>query len=416
MSRVRAIAGHELTRRSAYFSVSVVAATAVGVFSIPVLIGVLGPGQWGLLAVLQVVGQMGAVVVAFGWGATGPSMVSALPRASRIPFYVDSLAVRGLLFLLAAPAAMLVGWALGADPLIAALAALTYVLPGMNAAWYFIGTNRPGALVLLESLPAVLGQVAGLLLVLIQPSLAAYLTATVLVTLLGVSASAWYVLTRADEGIRALPPRVHLRGVFRGQLPGFTTMISGSLVSNLPLVIVGALVPAMRPVFALVDRLFKYAIIVLAPVLQAIQSWVPEAGAQESPHRARRALGVATAIGLVGGACMAGLATPVSSLLSLGQAVVPWHIGALIGVAFLAECLAQIGGLAALVPLGGMRALALSSIVAAAVGLPVMAGLVALWGLEGAAVGMLLISVATAVWRVRAALRLARQAITAPIL
>lgn len=408
MRRVHALLRHDLTRRSAYFSVSVVASTAVGVFSIPILISAVGATEWGLLAVMQVLGQVGAVVVAFGWGATGPSMIAALPRDKRRAFYADSLVVRAGIFLIAGPAVAGCGLAFGADPLVTWLSAVTYVLPGVNAAWYFIGTNRPGAMILLESLPAILGQVAGLVAVAISPQLSAYLLGTAIMTVVGVTISGWFALTRKDEGGFGQRSARRLRHVFRDQVPGFASMLSGSLVSNLPLILVGALAPAARPTFAMADRLFKYAVIVLAPVLQAIQGWVPEAGPEETPRRAGKAIGIAVALGVVGGCCLALLATPVSALLTLSEATVPWHVGIILGVAFLSECTAQIAGLASLVPLRGMRTLTSSSVVCATLGLPVLAGLTAIAGMEGAAVGIALISTSMATWRAVVALRLAR--------
>lgn len=407
---MRRILRHELFRRSALFSLSVAASTLVGVFSLPVLIASVGAQQWGHLAVLQAVAQFAAVLVAFGWGATGPAMVSALVVTERKALYLYSLIVRSVLFIVVlAPAVLLCMRLTGESWLNSMLAVFTYSLAGLSAAWYFIGTNRPMALFLLDALPAILGQVAGLVAVVVTKDLAAYLTCTAALTLTGVAGSAAYVMTRRGDGAMRGARRTPLRDTLRSQSAGVSSTISASLWTAAPTVLVQAFAPGAVPVFAMIDRLMKYGVLALAPVLQAIQGWVPESGRDSVAARSITGLKVAAGVGIVGGVALAGLSTPVSTVLSVGEAVVPWAVAGIAGAAFAFECVAQIAGLSGLVALGGTRQLAISSIASAVIGIPAIAALVMWFGLYGAIIGILLVAMALAVYRARYVVLLARR-------
>lgn len=405
---LRALLRHELLRRSILFAAPILASTVVGVFSIPVLVAAVGAQQWAVLVVLQSIGQFFAILVAFGWGATGPSMVAARPRHERRQFYLDSLVARGLVFVVAIPLAAGLGMLVTGQGLAnALLSAVAYAAPGVGAAWYFIGGNRPAALFFLDALPLIVGQVAGLVAVLVWPDLTAYLAGVAVFAVLGALVSATFVLTRVGDGPVAWSSRQSLRSLYASQLGGTATMVSASVYSTLPPTIVQVVAPAVLPVYAIADRLYKYAVLALGPVLQAVQSWVPETAGEQTRRRARRTLELGAAIGVVGGLCIAVLAPPVSQFLTVGELRIPIAAAILLGLAFAAEAVAQVAGLAGLVALGGVRHLAWSSIAAAVIGLPLFALLTWGWGVVGAATALFLVALGTAVYRAWHVTRLA---------
>lgn len=402
---------HELLKRSVLFAAPILLSTAVGVFSIPVLVATLGAGTWSSLVVLQSIGQFFAIFVAFGWGATGPSMVAAEPQENRRQFYLDSLVARGLILVLAVPAATVVGALVtGRGPAEAFLSGLAYSLPGVGAAWFFIGTNRPMALLVFDSLPLILGQIAGLIAVLLSPTLLTYLAAMALFSTLGIVASASFVLTRSGDGPAQWGRRTRLRTLYGTQLGGTATMVSASVYSTLPVTLVQLVAPAVLPVYAIADRLYKYAVLALGPILQAVQGWVPEGDASQTIFRARRTMQLGGAVGAVGGLFIFALAPWASDFLTLGQAPLSFGVAAILGFAFFAESIAQVSGLAGLVVLGGVRHLAWSSIAAAVVGLPLFALLTAWLGVLGAAIALAIVAAGTAVYRATHVVRLARRA------
>ncbi len=408
---MKRILGHELFRRSALFSLSIIASTLVGVFSIPVLVSTIGATQWGVLAVMQAVGQILAVVVAFGWGATGPSMVSARPQTERKAMFAVSLRFRGVLFVLAAPVTVALCVTLtGTSVVNAALATVSYVLVGLSAAWYLVGTNRPLPLFVFDALPAVVGQVAGLIAVLMWGDMTAYLACTAAFTVIGIASSAIFVLTRSADGRARADEPSPWRSIVHEQAAGVSSTISASLWTGAPTVLVQLFAPAAVPVFAMIDRLLKYGVLALAPILQAVQGWVPESGRERTADRAITSIRISVVIGALGGLALALLSTPASELLTVGEAPVPWTLAAIAGFALLSECVSQVTGLSALVALGGSRYLAVSSIASAVLGIPIIAVLVVWLGLYGAVIGILVVATGLAVYRVHHALRLAAAA------
>ncbi|QEO13533.1 hypothetical protein FLP10_03210 [Agromyces intestinalis] len=409
--RLRHLGGHALVRRSALFSLSIGAATIVGVFTIPVLVGVLGASTWGVLAVLQALAAFFGFLIAFGWGATGPAHVAGLPAEERRQFYWDSVVTRGILFVLLVPVAVLIGSAITSLPVLTVtLAILAYTLPGAGAGWYFVGTNQPGRMFLLDSLPPIAGTVAGLIAVIAVPSLDMFLVAMVACEAIGFAVATIVVLASTHGPVRWWLGASRLFGAYRGQVPGMASSVAASFYTSAPAVIVQMFAPREVPVYAIADRLFRYAVLVLAPILQSIQSWVPEAGRTEAVARSRQVVWLSVGIGVVGMAGLIGFAPLVSNWLTHGEAIVPWVLAILIGIAFAGEAVSQVTGLSSLVALGAARYLAASSVVCAIAGSTGILLLTPFWGAVGAFLAIACASVVLALFRARRTLSLAAAA------
>ncbi|QAY68901.1 hypothetical protein [Xylanimonas protaetiae] len=402
---MKKILQHDLVRRSALFTLPVVAAALVGLVSIPVIMGHVGATQWGLLATIQGACLAFNLMVGLGWGATGPSMVSALPTRERKATYAESLRIRGVAFVVIAPLAVVACTALTGLPVSTTLlAVLTYVAPAANASWYLIGTNRPIALFAFDGAPATLGQVAGLLAVVRFGTLDAYLAATAAFTLVGVVGSSLYVLRRPEDG----PARgAHRRWqtTLKAQIPGFAAAASWTAWSALPIVLVQLIAPTAVTLFGVADRFLKFGALAVGPVLQAVQGWLPEAGTSSVRVRARQALLVAGAMGVVGGGAIALLAPAASSLLTDGKVVLSFGIAALVGAAFLFDAVSHVTAMAVLAAMRAQRALAASSALNIVIGLPLVAAMTAAFGAVGAVGGLVVVSLAMALLRVGIALR-----------
>ncbi|MCI2958019.1 hypothetical protein MN032_09965 [Agromyces atrinae] len=363
MNALRGIHRHPLVKRTALFSASIGLSTIVGIFSIPILVSQLGASLWAILAVFQSVCAFFAVFIAWGWGATGPSIVAGLPVDERRQLYATSVVARVVLFVVAVPVAIVVGVLVTQESwLVATLAALAYLLPGLSAAWFFIGTNRPIKLFLLDSLPVILGNIVGLVVVLIVPSLEAYLASIAVFSLVGVvAANASASLSGPGAVVWRHSPR-SLFDTYKSQLAGVTTTVTSSFYSSIPTVAVRLFAPQALEVFVMADRLYRYGVLVLAPILQSIQSWIPESGVAEAKRRSRQSLTIGIGIGVLGAVFLVIFAAPVSSLLTHGEVVVPLGLMVLMSIAFAGDAVAQVTGLAGLVALGGSRQLALSAL------------------------------------------------------
>jgi O-antigen/teichoic acid export membrane protein len=397
--------------RSALFSISVIISTVIGIFSIPIINAQVGGDGFAMLTLAQAIMAFMVVVMAFGWGATGPSMVSALSLIERKPFFVASLRIRLVLCGIGVPVAFgLLTLLTTLTPLQAALAAVAYSMPAVGAAWYLVGTNRPVALFLFDGLPPLLGQIAGLVALLLSPDLTSYLLCVGVANVCGAVASWCYVAAQAADGPWSARETGSVFRTLRDQVPGVLTMSMTSLWSALPIVLVNQFAPAALPEFAIIDKLYKYAVIVLAPILQAVQSWVPERGRHETPGRARTATVAGWLVGTVGGICLAVLGPLVAPLISLGHIEVTVPVALIVGIAFVGEAAAQISGLSALVALGRADLLASSSLIATLSGIGLVVGLVVPFGVLGAVIAMSATTIGLSIFRTHATWHAARPA------
>ena len=404
--RFRSIFHHDLLKRSALFSASVVASTVVGLVSIPLINSIVGKSQWADLALLQIIGTFASIIVAFGWGATGPATVSSMPETRRRQFLLDSLVVRVPVLVVTIPIVVVFAVLIGLDPSAALLAAVAYATPGVGAAWYFIGTNRPGRLLLLDATPAIIGQIVGLFAVVIWADIRAYLAAMALSTVIGVVTGLVVSLTDTGPALQR-PNRNDLVREVRRQSHGLVSLLFGNVAIMLPSVMLKAFAPASLPVFMLVDKFFRYGVIVLGPILQAVQGWIGEEAALLR-NRARVVFWFSMVIGLAGGTGFAALATPLSGPMSAGEIVVPWVLGGLGGIAFAAECVGQLIGLAGLVAVGRERVLSATAVVGSVLTIALLIPATTMFGVTGTltviAVPLVIVAIirATALWRATA--------------
>lgn len=364
-SRVRGVLTHDLVRRSGLFGISIVASTLVGLVSIPLINAMVGKDEWGQLWLLQTIAQFASILIAFGWGATGPATVAGLPAAERRQFLFDSLLVRVPLLCVIAPLAVGLAALIGAEPIAAMFAVVAYGVPGIGAAWYFVGINRPLWLFVWDALPAIIGQIAGLIAVVLWPSIRSYLAAVAIFTTLGVVAGLWVSLRRIGDDRRLRRPRAStVLPEMRTQSHGLIALLFGNLATMLPGVLLQIFAKEWVATFGLIDKFYRYGIIVLGALLQAMQSWVGENRALLR-ERARVLFWFSLGTGLVGGGLYALLAPQISLPFSSGQISISWGLGALGALAFGSECVAQLVGLAGLIAVGRGRVLSATAVVSA---------------------------------------------------
>jgi len=361
---VRGVAG-----RLSGFTLSVVIVTVLGIVSMPLLFATIGRSAWGTLALIQAVTQFGVIVVAFGWGATGAATVAGIAPEMRPAFYRDSLRARAALFVAVLPAiALLLSLLTRGQVLISVLGAAVYLLPALGAAWYFTGEGRPMRFLLCDTLPTVGGSVVGLVGAALTQELWVYLLCQGVGFATAAAVDA-FVILRGTRGGPHRPGR--LRAVLGGQRHAVSATLVSSLYVTLPMITVQAFIPHLQPMYAMADRLFKYASVAFLPIQQFFQGWVPERRG-DFRRRARIAAASGAAIGVVAGVLIAVLSPWVSSLLSVGEERVPWTVSVPLGVAFVGIATAAVVGYACLVVVGRVGALAASTLVGAIAGAPLI--------------------------------------------
>lgn len=352
------------------FTISVVIVTLLGIVAIPLLILTLGRVTWGTLVLIQTVAQFGGILVAFGWGAVGAATVAGIRDERRPAFFRRSLQARVVLYACVFPvlALLLIALTRG-EMLISILGAAVYLLPYLGANWYFTGEGRPTRLLLFDTLPTVLGGVLGLVGVWLTHELWVYLVFQGLGYLGAVSISA--LVVRRSPQDADFVDRTPLRALLATQRHAVSATLVSSLYVTLPMIAVQTFLLPLQPMYAMANQLFKYASIALLPIQQFFQSWVPLDDGGRS-RRMRIATWSALGIGVIGGSLVAFLSPWVSMLLSGGENPVPLSVSLPLGIAFVGIATAAIVGYASLVSLGRVRALAVSTMIGAIVGAPLI--------------------------------------------
>ncbi|MCQ1999253.1 lipopolysaccharide biosynthesis protein [Arthrobacter zhaoxinii] len=360
-------------RRLGAFGASVVITTVVGLLAIPVVIANAGGNTWGVIALGQSAALLFGVLVSFGWGTVGPAMVAGMPAAERPQMFLDSLVSRVYLFAVTAPLAALTVWLIAGDSgPVAALASLTYLVPFLGASWFFVGDARPGRLLVFDTLPVTLGTVLGLAGLVLTGDVFVYLAIQLAMNLLGVTVSGLLIRNRS-----AAVPRLDLhigRAVRRlaGQRHGVVTAATSSLYVNTPLLVVGAVLPGAVSLYAMAEKFFKYGLTAVGPVVQVLQGSIADPDRARQEARIRVAARWAPLAAALCAVVMALCIPWASNLLSQGAIRVGFDLSMPMGVVFGAVTVSQVVGLACLIPLGEGKALAVSTVLGAAIGVPLI--------------------------------------------
>ncbi|WP_077490072.1 hypothetical protein [Sinomonas mesophila] len=368
-------AGSALARRLASFAATVGASTVVSLVTVPLIIGRTSAQAWGELAVVQTGAILFGVLVAFGWGTTGAATVAGTPAASRPRLYVESLVTRGYLFAFTLP--VMIGVMLvvsPANPGVVVTGSIAYLLPYAGASWYFIGEARPARLFFFDALPQMIGVLMGFLVLNQTGDLTHFLLLLAVMTLVGVGVSGRVILRGLRPGDRV---DLSLGAAWRrlaAQRHGVITAATTSLYVSLPLLAVSAAIPASTPLYAMGDKLFRFGLVAFSPVLQAIQSWVPEGGAEFITHRVRRAALFGPLFGLAGGAGITVASPRIADVLSHGEIRLSLLQALPFGLMFTVVACTQIIGLACLVAMNASKALAVSTVMGAVAGVPLIVG------------------------------------------
>lgn len=364
---------HAALRRLTTFAATVGVGTLVGILAIPIVIRIAGTEAWAVQAVCQSIASLFGVLIGFGWGTTGPSMVASTSPDGRFQLFADSLSSRIYLFILGAPAMAVFMVFLQPHyvPLVV-LGSFAYLMPSLGAAWYFIGESKPGRLFFFDATPQLLGTLVGIAGLTWTGRIEVLVLSQLVFNLAGVAVSAFVVLRGAQSLFRLNMGLKESFSRLSHQRHGVITAATGSLYVNLPLIVISAWLPVQLDLYTMVDRIFRYSVTAFSPVLQFIQGWIPEGGREGLQHRMTRAIQAGVMFGVLGGAAIFLLSPTVSSVLSHEKLILPLALTAPVALSFFSVALSQVLGLACLVIIGRGAALAKSTVLGALAGAPLI--------------------------------------------
>ena len=369
------------------YATSVGVSAIVTLISIPIIVGAVGAQAWGALAVGQAIGTGAAILINFGWGTTGPTEVARADAGLRSALYEDSFRARLALALpVVVVAVAATSFATSSASGEAALNAAAFALTGLLAGWYFTGASQPLLFLFLDTGPRVVGAAAGATAVLLGSPLVFFPLLQLAGILVGVVLS-----TRKVSGFRRLRS---IRGfgavptILRAQSHGVVLAIVSASYASIPAAVVAVVAPSGVPVYALVDKLLRFATTAYAPIIQFLQGHVPTGTFADVRRKIRSSLIAGGGMAVLGAALFIVLAPWLSSFLSHGEISPPFEIVVGFALALFFMVASQIVGLVCLLALGQSSELAKRSAVGVVIGLPAIVAGAIIAGVLGAALAL----------------------------
>ncbi|MCU1579855.1 MAG: hypothetical protein JWP19_2059 [Rhodoglobus sp.] len=349
------------------YGASVVLNGAISLITIPVIVAIAGAGPWASMATGQSIGGSFGVLVAFGWGLTGPATIAMTAPDRRPALFLDSLFARGALLIPLLLIEAVVTMAIVPNAKVVAFAAgLSMTLAGASANWYFTGESRPGRFLVLDTVPRVGGTILGLLLVLATHELLFFALAQLAGSLVALIASAVVILRRRELDFRAASRWSAIVESLAEQRHGVVATGLYAAFTPAVLAIVALAAPTVLPLFVLADRLSKFVGMAVSPLTQVFQGWVPSVFGAELVRRLRVSGTVTVVTALVAGTLYAALLPWFATLLTHGQVVFDAVTAIAFGLIAAIQVVLPFLTNVALMAVGRLRVIALS----ASVGVP----------------------------------------------
>lgn len=391
-----------------WYTATTVANSAFGLLVVPVCIYITGASEWGSIAVGQSIGTVAAVLVALGWGYNGPSLIGRASETERRMIAINSFIAR----FFAAPfillsAAISAYYLAPTVPWVAVISAMTVSFVGLGMSWYFIGEGQPKKLFLLDGVPRWAGTLLGLAALYVSHDLYAFLWIQLAGGIVASLISIVHVLSRGPTvptGTWGFRSAFH--GV-RSQLYAGITVVTTTTFASSPTLVIAALAPEGVPIYALAERVIRAAIMSVTPFFQWVQGWVPKTSLERpQAQKIKWALRAAYCLAVPLGLAVALLGPSAGNILSAGVVELPLMLTVALGVAVAATTVSRVVGMACLLALGADQSVAISAILGAVVGIPLLFILVADAGSTGAAISFAIAELVVVAYQVIALTKL----------
>jgi len=375
-----------------WYAATMLVNSALSLLVVPVTIYVAGAAEWGSIAVGQSIGSIATIFVALGWGYNGPSLVARADEIERRVIAINSLIARSISAPFIALIAAFFAFQLApTTPWAALIACVTVSLGGLGMSWYFVGDGQPRKLFLFDGVPRWSGNLIGVAGLFVWHDIYLFLWIQLAGGILASVLSAVHVIFRGPE----VPAGTwHVRSAFRGvrkQLYAGVTVVTATSFASLPTIVIAALAPTHVPIYALGERLVRFALMSITPFLQWVQGWVPKSSPEKPrARRIRWATRISYCLAVPLGLAVAFLGPFAGHLLSAGVVELPFSLTIPLGVAVATSAISRVVGMACLLALGDDRSVAVSAILGAVVGTPLLFVLVTQAGASGAAMSLAL--------------------------
>jgi len=362
--------------------------------ALPALTSAYGGTGWAAIAIGQSIGMAGATIVELGWALNGPQRV-ARAVGNRRKYFALALRTKIVVFPLVAVVALIVAMLISpAYQVAAGIQAAALTATGLMATWYFVGIGQPGVILLAESLPRLIGAVAGAIATLLGAPIWVFpIVSFAFPVLVGLPAMTWMAGVRVHDLFAVR--RVEVVRALAYQRVAMSGRLVSSLYISMPTALVGVVSPSNVAVFSAAERLMRMGLTVLASVPNALQGWVGRHTAKDMRMRvAMRAVAINSGMGLFAGIAYALIAPPFSQWIFSGVATIPVELAMIAGALVLVVCVSRATGGIALVAARKVKWITASATIGAAVGVPAILSFAAAWGAVGGMLGALVAELA----------------------
>ena len=342
-------------------------------FLLPVVSRIAGTDGWAAIGSAQAVGTFVAMIASFGWNVNGGAIVAlAGSDERRSTVYADSFWSRLAVLLVVGAIGAAVSAALAPTgyALLSAFVTVATGVAALTVTWYAVGAGTPRVVLYYEALPITLSVACALPVLLLTSNLYFYPFFTLLGWVTGLT-----MLHRNMYG-RLLPPLqlARVRGVFRSNLAIALADGAGGSYTSAPIPIAqGTIGVGAAAGLTSADKIYRVALVAVTVLSNALQHWVLER--DYSDGRLRRhavSLSLHLALAVVGGTLLYALGPAVTSIV-LGAEVAADHAvfaGYAVTFAIISMTTPIIRNI--LVPAGANRVVLIAILGAAVVGLPMM--------------------------------------------
>ncbi|WP_341577870.1 hypothetical protein [Microbacterium schleiferi] len=347
-----------------------------------------GPAGWASAIAGESVGTLAAIAIGYGWASIGPAMVSVAGEDSRrARIYRDSIVVRLLLAVIVLPVLAVVCWFVASPGFewLSVLMGTQGALIALSFTWYCAGVGDPRTIIVFDAVPRLVATVAAAGAIAATGIVELYPIAGILVTLGGTTLFTWRLLRR-NPG--PWPTAREIPGLMRKGAPVALNDAALSGYSSLPAPLVNVTSPPIAAAgFASAEKMLKLGQFLPMTLANAFQSWVAETDGVGRRRRILLAMAALITGGLAGWAGLAVLG-PWASTVLFGEEASS-SIGILFTMGLVFAFFSFRTGLTRLVlfPAGLATPVMRATLIATALGTPLMIGLGLAWGPIGAAIG-----------------------------
>lgn len=373
---------------------------------LPIIANVGGTSAWNSLAVGQAVGAIAAILVGLGWPLTGPAAVaSAAEESVRRRYYAVSFVTRSVVLICAVPlmAVALMFTNGTSEYWVAFLMACAQAAAGLTPAWYCIATGHAGRIAKYDVVPRMLATLGVIPLLFATGDIYLYPLALIV---LGLAGTLWFNKDHSRrQDYQGLGARNVLKEIWGLRAGAGITAAAGAYASTPVLVVQFAASATGLAGFVSAEKFYRIGQLATAALGNSLQGWVSEHGTDHR-HRRKFSLMALTGLGLAGWLILSLLGPFVSERLFGAERAADFWTCFWFGLSFLLVCVTTSTGAHWLVPAKRMKAVFASTITGAVVGLPAMAILSSLMGVQGGALGLAIGEVAVTLIQLRAIVQL----------